>query len=394
MTNEIEFQDLIDALNDYMANYTTGNVDNGQRMRQLNRAIEWWQRRLMLPSDKRIQSFDYYQDTNFYNTEDDFLEPLALNYAVGHYDVPGMNFTWRPDTEILERQGTYFGYHWWSTTTINQLKQMLLVGRNKNPGGIIDSLTQVSGWSAQGDANNLVQNTNQFVDNLQSSLQFNITPSTGHASLYNPYETLDLTQYHQNNGAFKLQTYLPSANLTSIDLNFFTTPTDYYKFSVSVTQDGTPFEALEWNQLAYFFDDVVIVGSPSDININAIRIDFNEGIGFTNTPGFLVNNLYGVIPDRMEMIYASWNKGTDSSGATVKYNLDSGDDIPYFGSYAPDLVDAIAMRAAVSLIPQLRKNIEFYTTYQTEVKEMLSTYGKIYPRKRLINMGKTILRKQ
>lgn len=394
MTNPITFQDILDTQDDYMANYTTGNVDNNQRMRQANRSIEWWQRRITLPSDKKIQNILFYEDTLFYDTEDDFTEPLGLFYHDSQFNINGMGWEYRPDTEILHRLGSNIDTKYWAFTSINSLKQVMILGPNLNSGAILDPLNVIGSWVAQSDASGLVVDTNQYKEG-GASLAFNMTQTVANrGSLYNASFNFDFRNFHQFMAMFKMWVFMAGTNFTTIDLNFFSSVSDYYKITASVQSDGTPFLAGQWNLLKWAFSDAITVGSPNDSAINAIRIDFNEGVGFGSVMNMRVDDLYAVLPDSLDLIYTTNIKGTDSSGLIDKIKLDDPSDIPAFGAFAPDLVDAIAMRGALMLTPQLRKNPEFYNLYIQEVKDMLGTYGKIWPRQRVINMGKTILRKR
>lgn len=395
MTNPITFQDILDGINDYISSYTTGNVDLGNRERQANRSIEWWQRRLMLPSDKRIQNFLFYDDTQFYDTNDDFSEPLGLIYHDYNQNIPGrQEWDYRPDIEMLLRTGNNGLERYWGATTINQLNQILMIGPNLNSGAILDPFNLLGSWTAQNDASGLAVDNHQYVEG-GGSLNFSITHSvTNRGSLDNTQFNFDFRNYHLFSAIFKMYVYMASTNFTSIDLNFFSSLTDYYKITASVAADGTAFLANQWNLLKWRFTDALTVGSPNDAAITHCRIDFNEGAAFSTVSNMRVDKLYAVVPDSVDLIYASNYKGTSADGLTPKIKLDSGDDIPYYGAFAADLTDPIAMRAALMLTPQLRKNPEFYNLYIEEVKDMLKTYGKIYPRRRVVNAGKTILRKR
>lgn len=394
MSNPITFNDILTAQNDYMANYTTGNVDDSQRIRQANRSIEWWQRRLILPSDKRIQTFKFYQDTLWYDTNDDLNEVLGLFYHNDALNLNGEGFDWRPDYEILRITGSNWQAKYWTFTTLNRSKQIGVLAGNRYPGAVLDPLDLVGSWVAQGDASNLHVDNNQYVQG-GASLAFDVTRSTGRASLYNGSFNHDLRNPFNYGGMFKFYAYLASISFSTIDINFFSSPTDYYKISVTANADGTAWTINSFeNLLGFLAENAIMVGSPNLSAINACRIDFNLLPSVTTITNMRVDDLYFVMPDELDLVYASNIKGTDSTGLTDKVTLDDPSDIPSFGEYAPDLVDAIAMRGALMLMPQLRKDLEFSNMYKSEVKNALETYGKIFPRKRVINMGKTILRKR
>ena len=78
MSSEITVQDIADQMNDYIGNYTTGSIDLGNRMRAINRAIEYLKRYMTFPSDELVQKIYFYEGTMFYNLNSDFNEGLTL----------------------------------------------------------------------------------------------------------------------------------------------------------------------------------------------------------------------------------------------------------------------------------------------------------------------------
>ena len=75
----IILQDIINQVQDMMASYSSTTISLGNVERGINRAIEFVQRRLGLPSDKAIQSFYFYEDTPYYDCATGFNELIGLN---------------------------------------------------------------------------------------------------------------------------------------------------------------------------------------------------------------------------------------------------------------------------------------------------------------------------
>jgi hypothetical protein len=197
----------------------------------------------------------------------------------------------------------------------------------------------------------------------------------------------------------KLDAYLPSINLNSINLVLTSSVGNYYTFTCTTTDSGNAFTLNAWNRLHWSFDPAllppVLTGSPVDQTITSVRIDFveNGSFGAGTISGFRIDNMYSVFPDQMTLIYNTKYKGTDTTGATQKIFFDQPTDIPAFGQYASDLLDPIALRAAWILEPQLRGDKDFMKTYFDECEQRLKDFGHIYPRKRIINFGQTVIQR-
>ena len=84
----VTLQNLIDHTNDFCASYSVTTVSLGNVERGINRAIEFVQRRLGLPSDKAIQSFWFYEDTPYYNCATGFNELIGLKYNTSANSAP------------------------------------------------------------------------------------------------------------------------------------------------------------------------------------------------------------------------------------------------------------------------------------------------------------------
>lgn len=393
--NPITLQDVLNQVNDYCKNYTTGTVDLGGRLRAVNRAFEYVKRMMTLPSDETVYSFYFERDQLYYTAPLDVNEPINILYTDANNNTPRTQWNWVPYPDLLRLTGTNQS-NFWSHTTINGFLQILMLGYNLTSGTILQTFTMLSGFSGQNDAINLTIDNNIF-SVPPASLEFTINPTLGHGkgSIYFPVDW-DITQLHQKSGTIKLDEYLPTTELDSIDLVLGTDASNYYVFSCTNTDNGTPFVADAFNRMHWsFLDNPAIVGSPVDSDINYCRIDTVEGPGFGTAAisGFRIDNMYSIFPDQMTFIYNTKYKGTDSTGTTEKIMLTSPTDIPSFGLYAPDLLDPIALRAAWILEPQLRGDKDFMQMYRAECEAQLRNFGKIYPRKRTINLGQTVIQR-
>ena len=283
--------------------------------------------------------------------------------------------------------------------------QLVLFGQNLMQGATLstfDSLT-IGGYVGLNDAQNLGIDTNIYAEG-SGSLKFDINPNagaTGLAAIWFP-TNFDFTSILQANGLFKLYVWLVNANISAINLYLITTPstssspTDYYLMQATAFDDGTTFANNLQNfnkKVSFSIVDASVVGSPNIKTINGMRIEFVLGgsFGASTVQNWRIDDLYSMIPDYMDLGYLSSYKGTDTSGNTNKIFLTDASDIPAFSLFVPDLLDVIAYRAAVICVPQILSNAEFYKLYRDEQKDLMNIFGKSWPRKRVINMGKAVL---
>lgn len=394
----ITASDVLLQINDLLSNYTDGSIDDSARLRALNRGVEYVQRKLTLPSDKRIQSLLYSQDQNYYTMNSDFNEPLLVTYANTNYNNGRHQWRFRPDVELIPILGQWGRGRYFAPTTVNQLKQMILAGANITQGSILitfDSITN-GGILGENDATSLYIDTNVYKQG-SGSLGFSINPTLGFGkgSIYVPTNWNVFQSFNQF-GYYKAWAYLPTTALSSINLVLATDATNYYVFTATVTDSGTPLVANAWNLVSWTWsNNPTVVGSPNTNDITFARFDLVEGTGFgsSTVSGFRIDDFYSTYPDELNLVYLSSYKATDTTGATLKVMVDTDTDIMLFGNYVPDLIGPIALRAAYILMPQARGDKDFMAMYKQDCEDVLKLWGQTYPRQRTVNMGKTFLQR-
>ncbi len=395
--NSIILQDILDQLNDYLQNFTTGTIDLGNRIRAVNRAFEYVKRRLTLPGDEVIQKFYFTQDNNYYNLNVDFNEGLQVIYDNYVNNISDNEWEYKPYPDILRVVGDQSFGNWWSWTVINGVMQLLMFGTNQFQGSTLATFDAITGFIGQNNAQNLNIDTNIFKEG-SGSLSFDINPALGNTGTASIYWTVnyDFRTLHQQNGILKLYVWLPVTTISSINLVVGSSPTDYYTFVATTYDDATAFVVNQWKRVQFrFVDNPTVVGSPNDQAINFIRVDFVQGGSFGNAvvQNFRIDDLYTQFPDYMDLIYLSAYKGTDTTGKTKKIFLDTNTDIPTFNTFMPDLIDVIALRAAKICAPQIMKNLQFASLYKQDCEEIMRVMGRSFPRKRVVNMGKLLLKR-
>ena len=406
------WNDLQEQTQDYVRSPSLGGaLDQSNLDRALNRSIEYFQRRLSLPSDRRIFRFYYTQSTPFYDLPSGFNESLGVYYDDQSANVPAKAWSFRPDIDMLGFQGLgsvssfsapFMHDRYWGFTTINQKLQLMMLGPNIHQPEMIDPLDSVGLWSASGDASGLYQDTNIFKTG-PASLGFTVTPSGGQAIISNssPGNAYDFITYFQNNGLFQLYVWFGSTNFSSVQIKLIQDSNNYYLGSCTARLDGTPFQANTFNLLGQYANGFSVVGSPNVQSLSEIQFIFNEGSGFTAAT-MRIDSFFVTVPDCMDLVYNSAYKGYTAASINSNPKTDilvfnypntsaNNQDYLYFGDYAPDLIDPICKKAAISLYPQLRQDKDFMGEYKQEVEELIKIFGKIYPRVRKMNYGRTHL---
>lgn len=400
-------------MNDYISNYTDGNIDDSNRLRALNRAIEDVHRRLGLVCDETIFNFLYSQDNMFTQLPGDYDEPILLYYVNNNYNQGGQSgWKWNKYTTILQNSGIggnggyglgypqgIYGQKMFSSTQMNGSKQLIQLGSNVIQGNIINPFSTLNLISATGDATTLAVDNNIYV-NGGGSISFTIDPTIGHGYagiLTSGFGIMSVQQAIMNSGINKVYSWLPTTNISAIELIMTSSTGNYYTFTATMQDSGLPFvnstlNAI-WNRTQFPWSAVSVTGSPNSQEITSYEVRYIEGSSFGSVaiPLFRINDLYTSFPDNMNLVYYTQYKGTSADGTTKKIILDDVTDLPTFMQFFPDFVNIIALRAAYILCPQISFDKDFMAMYKQDYNEQMGDLGRTYPRKRAVNLGSTLL---
>ena len=396
---DITVNPIFQQMNDYVSNYTVGNIDDSNRLRAINRAIEDLHRTLGLTCDEQIFNFLYSQDNMFTDLPTDFDEPILLYYDKKENNFGGQaGWQWNLYTRILQNTGNARSTYQklFSSTNINGKKQLIQLGSNIIQGGVINPFNTLNLIMGTGDTTNLAVDNNIW-KNTGGSISFTIDPTlgNGYAGIkVSGFGIMSVAQAIKESGIFKVWSYLQSIDLASIDL-ILTSATGSYRFSATTQDDSLPFIIDEWNRTQYQWSLVSITGSPDASAITEYEFQYIESPTFGILPidYFRIDDFYLVYPDEMNLVYYSQYKGTDATGTIKKIILDDLSDLPTFMQFYPDFLNMVALRAAYILLPQLSGDTQFMELYRRDYIEAIKDLGKIYPRKRCVNLGQTQLRR-
>lgn len=388
----ILLSDLLTAVDDATGNYATGVIDTEVKKRAINRAIEFLKRKIGFPSDEKIQSFYFSEDQLYYDCAVDFDEGIWLGYNDQRLNTPSAMWEYEMYPDILRRTGSGLTKQRFSFTTINGSNQVMMLGSNIAKGSTLDALDDATEWVVTGDASNLEQETFQTYDG-NTALRFDITNSTGVAGIERDDFSLDLEELFQKHGRIKFWNYMTDNDIDDVTIYLKTDDSNYYTITEDDQDDGTAFAQDEWTKIGFSVDDAVSVGTPDSTGITEIRLEYDLGAGFTSAADFRVDKLFTSFPDKMDLIYYSRYKGTDTTGVTSRTDLTTTTDIASFGITSPDMLDLVARKAALTLMPSLRGDKEFYSAYVADLNDWIKTWTRAYPRKRLQGSQRHYLRR-
>lgn len=198
------------------------------------------------------------------------------------------------------------------TVVYDQGVRSLRMNFNNAPAPVvIDTVSSISEngtYFVATGASNLSENNQNFVVG-GGSLQFNLLAgqTTGYLenSTLNPIDLSD----ELNQGTQFLWVYLPdSSSISSINLRWGSSSSNYYPSSVAVTQSGTAF-ADGWNLLAFSWP-TSSTGTPDVTAIDYIRVTFTYDS--TLQTGILVNGLTSQLGSLLSLEYYSEDLFRDS----------------------------------------------------------------------------------
>lgn len=377
----VNVQEILDNLNDYQGNYSTGVLDTEVKLRAINRAIEFLKRKIGFPSDEKIQTFSFCEDQLYYNCAVDYDEGYQLLYHDERLNTPQYEWEYAQYPDILRKTGSS-SRQLFSFAPINGRNQIMMLGSNLRKGFTIDSMEYSDDWAVTGSASGIETDTFQKYDG-SGSIKFDIASSANGGIERDDFD-LDLEDLFENHGRIKFWNYMTDDNIDDITLTLKTDDSNYYTILATTQDNGDAFAEDEWTKIGFVLDDAVAVGTPDSSNITEIKIDYDPGTGFTSAADFRVDLMFSIFPDEMDLLYYSRYKGTDITGVTSKVNLTLATDIVAFGEFFPDYLDLVARRAAMNCYPNLKGDKEFYQVYQSDLNDWIKTICRSHPRKRVI----------
>lgn len=163
----------------------------------------------------------------------------------------------------------------------------------------IEGISTNGTWAVGGTASSLAVNNTNFVLG-SGSLQFNVT--SGAAYLENSTMTaIDLSNVINQSSLF-VWVYVPTGtSLTSVNLRWGSSSSNYYAETVTQNQEGTSF-VNGWNLCQFVWSTASTTGSPNSASIGYARVTLNVTGTLT---GCLLNGLESILGSILSYEYYS-----------------------------------------------------------------------------------------
>ena len=154
-------------------------------------------------------------------------------------------------------------------------------------------------WTTGGTASNIQTNNVNYVNGV-GSVQFDITTGTGWIE-NSTMAAVNLSSVLNQSYLF-VNSYVPTgANLSSVELRWGSSSSNYYVLSASQTQQATAFQS-GWNLEQFIWQNATVVGTPNPSAINYVRVSYTVTANMT---ACLVNGIQSILGTILEYEYYS-----------------------------------------------------------------------------------------
>lgn len=387
-------QDLLNQLNDYTTLFNIGDTTQERQKRALNRAIEYYQRRLGLPCNEFTYQVLYYDGNYFYTLPSDCNEVIKVEYEDKSRNKKRNEFNWQPDDVLIQQIGNKANLpkNYFSNTFRNGKNQLIVIPKDSQASSTLlesfDNFITAAKLSAILSASTGIseisgENDKTLKKEGEASAFLKITASATSPILVIPLSDITLSGLSDKEQFFGIDICLSDVSkINKIELLY--TEGETYTLTAQTLNANYSARKNGWNTLKFRFRDVENFTYKNLTSVQ-LKITF-QNLTVGQTYSLNLDNLRSYIPDYMTVVYYSNYKGKDSAGNYV-LNLSNLDDVPLFDTIAPDLVLPICLRAAFYMAPQIKTNPEFVTLFYQEAEVTIKNLGRVYPRKRNIHYG-------
>lgn len=183
-----------------------------------------------------------------------------------------------------------------------------------------EGITVNGTWAVSGTASNLSANNSNYVTGA-GSLQFDTT--TGTATITNSTMTaIDLSSFVNQSSLFAW-VYVPTGtSLTSVQLRWGSSSSDYYAVTVTENQQGNAF-VNGWNLCQFEWSSATETGTVDDSEINYLQLNLATSANMT---GCLINGIQSILGTILSYeYYSKYLFRNASTGAFQETVLDDSD---------------------------------------------------------------------
>ena len=382
-------QTIIDQVKDFASLFNIGDSSDSRIIRAINRATEYYQRRLGLPSNEFSQEVDYYGEPEV-PVNDDFNELTYIGFYDETRNKDRNEFVYVIDYNLIQRLGDSINKNLVSFNIINGVRTLYIkpywdFNNSEESVESFDSFATAANISAILSASTDIsaitgENDEQRYKEGDASLFLSLTTLSATPKLVIPIGDMTMSGLTTPKDIFAVWVYLNTTTLGFID----TIKLLYTEGGTNYTITGSfVFPKKEgWNFVKFNLRDV---NNFSYTSLTDVKLEF-DFTGASGTFDINIDYLSYRIPERLLIKYYSNYKGKDASGNYIT-DFSATTDVPLFSGIADDLVLPIALKSALFLSPQLKSETSFITFYDAEAKDTILQIGRTYPRKRLMNYG-------
>lgn len=332
----VTIEELIARIDDQRRDDTDSAVDKNKKLRAITAILEIISARANFKFAIRKKRIDYLAGYTDYNLENvlgitDFKEIHQL----------------RPDPEdgsfIDNVQENDFSYNFGRGSMKQEVTVQMIDGKpnlrinasSDKPKTQVNDMTAVTSngtWSADTTGSDAANITADSLELENGAIVFDIDVSqngANKATIKNSTMTsVDLSEF-VSNGHHRMKADLPDGLitlLTSIELHFGSSATDYYSIVITGPADGNAF-AEGINELDFAAADKTTAGSPNSAAITYGSITLNYGAGQADVSKVRFTDWWVVYPKKFNLYYFSTALVRSSAGAVQEEAQDTTDEI-------------------------------------------------------------------
>lgn len=182
------------------------------------------------------------------------------------------------------------------------LKSLRLNAPFLNAPTVIDTISGISingTWATGGTASGLAVNNTNYVQGA-GSLQFNTTTGAGYLE-NSTLAAVNLTPVVNQSYLFVWVYVATGTSLTSVNLRWGSSSSNYYTSTATVNQDGNAF-VNGWNLCQFIWSQATTTGAPNSSSISYARVTLTTSASLT---GCLINSLDSTLGSILSYEYYS-----------------------------------------------------------------------------------------
>lgn len=227
-------------------------------------------------------------------------------------------------------------------------------------------------WATGGTASTLAVNNTNFAQGA-GSLQFNVT--SGAAYLENSTMTSQNLSAVENQSSLFTWVYIPTgSNLTSVELRFGSSASNYWVGTVTQNQQGNAF-SNGWNLCQFVWSSLSSVGTPNSSAVNYARITLNVTASMT---GCLLNGLNSILGTILNYSYYSKYLFRDATTGAFQETVNDVSNLINLDTESYNLYVNLVAMYAVQQQQGLDASFFDASFFQTAYQEGLDRYKSMY----------------